>query len=332
MTSRPLVDPELLAGIALFPEFDLADRDIAAFRAGLPDALPPLVSYARDDVTIERIMVPGPAGAPDVAIILYRPLHAGTGADADAGAGPLPLLLNIHGGGYILGSAAESGPGDVRTAAEVGCVVASVDYRLAPETVAPGAVEDCYAALHWLHANAGALSLDPRRFAVGGASAGGGLAAALALLARDRGEIPICFQLLIYPMLDDRTATQPSCDRNPFTGEFIWTRTSNLVGWRSYLGHEPGAPVVAPYAVPARAANLAGLPPAYITVGMLDLFLEEDLDYARRLMHAGVPTELHVLPGAYHGFELASDAALARRSERDRRAALAQAFASHASA
>lgn len=319
MTSRTLVDPELLPGIDLFPEFDLTDRDIAEFRSGLPASLPPLESYAREDVAIERVKVPGPTGAPDVEMILYRPL--------DAGAGPLPLFLNIHGGGYILGSAAENGPSDVRTAAEVGCVVASVEYRLAPETVAPGAVEDCYAALRWLHANAGQLSLDPQRIAVGGNSAGGGLAAALALLARDRGEIPICFQLLIYPMLDDRTAVQSPADRNPFTGEFIWTRTSNLVGWRSLLGHDPGMPDVARYAVPAREPDLAGLPPAYLTVGMLDLFLEEDMEYARRLMSAGVPTELHVLPGAYHGFELAGDATLAQRSERDRRNALTRAFA-----
>lgn len=271
---------------------------------------------------VERMIVPGPAGAPDVEIILYRPLQAAVG--------PLPLFLNIHGGGYIFGSAAENGPVDVITAAEVGCLVASVEYRLAPETVAPGAVEDCYAALHWLHSNADQLSIDPRRLAVGGNSAGGGIAAALALLARDRAEIPICFQLLIYPMLDDRTVLQAPADRNPCTGEFVWTRTSNHVGWRSYLGQEPGALAVAPYAVPARFEKLADLPPAYITVGMLDLFLEEDIAYAQRLMKAGVPTELHVLPGAYHGFELASDAAVTRRSERERREALKRAFSQQA--
>lgn len=318
MTTRSLVDPELLGGIDLFPELDLAGCDIAEFRAGVSSVLPPAETYAREEVRIERIAVPGPAGAPDVDVILYRPLRA---------AKPLPVFLNIHGGGYMFGSAADNGPGDVRTAIEVGCLVASVEYRLAPETVAPGAVEDCYAALRWLHDNADALSLDRQRFAVGGNSAGGGLAAALALLARDRNEIPLCFQLLIYPMLDDRTAVRDAAQDNPHTGEFVWTRSSNLVGWRSLLGHEPGAPAVARYAVPAREADVAGLPPAYVTVGMLDLFLEEDIDYARRLMAAGVPTELHVLPGAYHGFELAGDAALVQRSERDRRNALARAFA-----
>ena len=316
MTTRHLVDPELLAGIELFPNLDLADCDFAEMRSGGSAMLPPPETYSRNDVSIERIRVPGPKGAPDVEVIVYRP----------AGTEPLPVLLTIHGGGYMFGSAADTGPGDVRTAAELRCLVASVEYRLAPETVAPGAVEDCYAVLRWLHSNADALSLDPRQIAVGGQSAGGGLAAALALLARDRGEIPICFQLLIYPMLDDRTAVRSTAEDNLHTGEFIWTRESNRIGWRAFLGHEPGAAAVERYAVPARATNLAGLPPAYISVGMLDLFLEEDVEYARRLMSAGVPTELHVLPGAYHGFELVADAELTRRSEADRRAALGRAF------
>ena len=317
MTTRHLVDPELLAGIELFSDLDLAGCDFGELRSGGAAMLPPPETYSRSDVSIERIRVPGPAGAPDVEVIVYRP----------AGIGPLPVLLTIHGGGFMLGSAADTGPADVRTAAELGCLVASVEYRLAPETVAPGAVEDCYAVLRWLHSNADALSLDPRRIAVGGQSAGGGLAAALALLARDRGEIPICFQLLIYPMLDDRTAVRNVAEDNPQTGEFIWTRKSNRAGWQAFLGHEPGAATVEPYAVPARATNLAGLPPAYITVGMLDLFLEEDVEYARRLMAAGVPTELHVLPGAYHGFELVPEAELSRRSEAERRGALQRAFA-----
>lgn len=316
MTTRHLVDPELLVGIELFPDLDLAGCDFGELRSGGAAMLPPPETYSRCDVSIERIRVPGPAGAPDVEVIVYRP----------AGTGPLPVLLTIHGGGYMFGSAADTGPGDVRTAAELGCLVASVEYRLAPETVAPGAVEDCYAVLRWLHSNADALSLDPRRIAVGGQSAGGGLAAALALLARDRGEIAICFQLLIYPMLDDRTAVKSTAEDNLHTGEFIWTRESNRIGWRAFLGHEPGTAAVEPYAVPARATNLAGLPPAYITVGMLDLFLEEDVDYAQRLMTAGVPTELHVLPGAYHGFELVADAELSQRSEADRRNALRRAF------
>jgi triacylglycerol lipase len=277
--------------------------------------LQPIESYRRDDVTIERRIVPGPSGAPDIPVLIYRPSMS---------QGPVPALLHIHGGGYVLGVAEGSGPSSVRTAAEVGCVVVSVDYRLAPETVAPGAVEDCYVALRWLYTEADDLGIDRSRIAVGGESAGGGLAAALALLARDRGEYPLCFQMLIYPMIDDRTAT--SAPANPNTGEFIWTRSANRFGWRSLLGQEPGGEGTSAYAAPARADNLAGLPPAYISVGALDLFLEENIEYARRLLNAGVPTELHVFPGAYHGFELAPEARVTKLSESERRAALARAF------
>jgi acetyl esterase/lipase len=238
--------------------------------------------------------------------------------------GPVPALLHIHGGGYVLGVAEGSGPSSVRTAAEVGCVVVSVDYRLAPETVAPGAVEDCYAALRWLYTEADDLGIDRSRIAAGGESAGGGLAAALALLARDRGEYPLCFQLLIYPMIDDRTVTPAS--GSPNTGEFVWTRSFNRFGWRSLLGEEPGGAGISAYAAPARADNLADLPPTYISVGALDLFLDENIEYARRLLNAGVPTELHVLPGAYHGFELAPEARVTKLAETERRSALARAF------
>jgi acetyl esterase/lipase len=199
-----------------------------------------------------------------------------------------------------------------------------VEYRLAPETVAPGALEDCYAALRWLHTAADEISVDRTRIAIGGESAGGGLAAALALLARDRGELPICFQLLIYPMLDDRTVTAEA--RNPFTGQFVWTPSANRFGWTALLGHEPGVADVSPYAAAARASDLSGLPPAYICVGALDLFVDEDIAYAKRLLRAGVPTELHIFPGAYHAFEMAVDAAVTVAAQRERRTALARAF------
>ena len=313
--TKALIDPELLVGLDIFPTFDLNDGTLPSLRSMMGGYVPPVESYARDDVVIERRIVSGPQGAPDVAVLVYRP---------SVSQGPIPALLHIHGGGYVLGLAAGSGPGNVRTAAEVGCVVVSVDYRLAPETVAPGAVEDCYAVLGWLHAEADSLGIDRSRIAVGGESAGGGLAAALALLARDRGEYPLCFQMLIYPMIDDRTAT--SASGNPNTGEFVWTRSSNMYGWQSLLGEAPGGEDVSAYVAPARAQNLAGLPAAYISVGALDLFLEEDIEYARRLLHAGVPTELHVYPGAYHGFELAAEARVSQVAERQRRAALARAF------
>jgi acetyl esterase/lipase len=206
----------------------------------------------------------------------------------------------------------------------IGCAAVAVDYRLAPETPHPGPLEDCYAALQWLFTHADELGIDPGRIAVGGSSAGGGLAAALALLARDRGEIPLLFQLLIAPMIDDRTCTL--ANPHPYTGEFIWTPQANRFGWTSLLGQEPGGADVSPYAAAARAEHLEGLPATFINVGALDLFLEEDMEYARRLMRAGVPTELHVYPGAYHGFRMAADAQVTLAAERDQLSALKRAF------
>lgn len=195
-----------------------------------------------------------------------------------------------------------------------------MDYRLAPETPHPGPVEDCYAALRWLYTHTSELAVDSTRIAIGGASAGGGLTAALGLLTRDRGEVPLAFQLLIYPMLDDRTVTR--ADTHPFTGEFIWTAQANRFGWKALLGQEPGGPAISPYAAAARAEHLEGLPSTFISVGALDLFLEEDLEYARRLIRAGVPIELHVYPGAYHGFNMVSNAQVSQAFTRDLLAAL----------
>lgn len=226
----------------------------------------------------------------------------------------------------MLGSADSSDAANRELAAALSCVIVSVDYRLAPETRAPGAVEDCYAALQWLHQSADELGVDRQRIAIGGESAGGGLAAALALLTRDRGKIALCFQNLIYPMLDDRTAAQVR--RNAFTGHHLWTNEHNRFAWSALLGATPGGVGVSPYAAPARATDLRGLPPTLITVGQLDLFLEEDIDYATRLMQAGVPTELHVYPGAYHAFDLEREARVSQAMARDRLNALQRAFAS----
>jgi len=237
----------------------------------------------------------------------------------------MAAYLHIHGGGYVIGSADMTAPQSKAIAAALGCFVVSVDYRLAPETAFPGAVEDCYAALKWLHGQAAALGVDPTRIAIGGESAGGGLAAALAVLARDRGEVAVCFQCLTYPMIDDRTVTRP--DPHPFVGHHLWTPTQNRFGWAALLGRDPGGDDVSPYAAAARTPDLAGLPPALIVVGALDLFLEEDIEYARRLMRAGVPTELHVYPGAYHGFDLTPGAAVSQAMVRDRMNALDRALA-----
>ena len=185
-------------------------------------------------------------------------------------------------------------------------------------------MEDCYAGLAWLHAQAAALGVDPGRVVVTGESAGGGLAAALVLLAKHRGEFPVAFQHLVFPMLDDRTVTQP--DPSPFLGQFVWTRDSNRFGWTALLGGPPGGADISPFAAPARASDLSGLPPTFMICGALDLFLEEDLDYARRLIRAGVPTELHIYPGAPHGFMFMPDTQVSRTFARDSMGALARAL------
>lgn len=257
----------------------------------------------------------GAAGAPPVRVLVYSPREP---SDLR------PALLHVHGGGYVVG-APEGGDGrNAFLAAELDCVVVSVDYRLAPETRFPGAIEDCYAALRWLHDQAHTLGVDPGRIALVGESAGGGLAAALALLARDRGEVKPAFQVLIYPMLDDRTGS--TATPSPFAGEFIWTTASNRFGWSSLLGHEPGGADISAYAAAARAASLAGLPPCFIAVGTLDLFADENIEYARRLIAEGVPTELHLYPGAFHGFDMMQHAHVTRRFLRDVEVALRRAL------
>ena len=216
----------------------------------------------------------------------------------------------MHGGGYIFGSYdAEDGRFD-DWVQQFGCAGASIEYRLAPEEPYPAAVEDSYAALKWLHEHASELGVDAGRIGIGGASAGAGLAAGLALLVRDRAEFEVAFQLLIYPMLDDRQATTSSGWEVP-----VWGPAANTLGWRAYLGGLYGSDEVPAYAAPARAASLEGLPPALIAVGTLDGFVDEDIEYAKRLNHAGVPVELHVYPGGAHGFDsMAAGTTLGRRA------------------
>jgi len=204
---------------------------------------------------------------------------------------PAPALLWIHGGGYVIGAARQDDALCHRFSTRLGVTVASVEYRLAPEHPYPAPLDDCYSALTWL---TGLPSVDSRRVAIGGASAGGGLAAALALLARDRAEIKPAFQLLVYPMLDDRSSATAD---NP--NYRMWNPRSNRFGWTAYLGDAD--PQVA---VPARRTDLSGLPPAWIGVGTHDLFHDEDLAYAERLRAAGVPCDVDVVPGAFHGFDL----------------------------
>jgi triacylglycerol lipase len=236
----------------------------------------------------------------------------------------VPVLLHIHGGGYVIGSPDMMDGANRGLAADLKCAIFSVDYRLAPETRFPGAVEDCYTVLKWLTSNPDELPIDVGRIGVKGESAGGGLAAALALLVRDRGELTLAFQHLIYPMIDDRTCIV--ADPHPFAGEFVWGPENNRFGWAALLGTEPGGPDISCYAAAARADRLDGLPSTFISVGALDLFLEEDLEYARRLTRAGVAVELHVYPGAFHGFQMAPSARVSIASERDSRDAMRKAF------
>ena len=304
------VDPALRPLLDAVTTVALSADNLAMTRSQRRLPIPPADA---DGAAVERSIrtIPGAIGDPPVELIVYRPPNL---------AQPSPCVLHFHGGGFVMGSAAAMEGPHRTVSAGLRCIIVTVEYRLAPETIFPGALQDAYAALGWVLAHAEELGVDPARVGVAGESAGGGLAAALALLARDRGEHAVAFQHLTCPMLDDRTCT--SLEPNPHTGEFIWTAHNNRFGWTALLGAEPGGPDVSPYAAPARATDLSGLPPTYISTGGLDLFLEEDLDYARRLMRSGVPVELHVYPGAFHAFELSPSASVAGQARRDSLAAL----------
>ena len=288
MTERGY-DPDFQAILPLLPtEMDLSSAEkVQATRdnRALFGEPPP----ARDDVLAEDRRVPGPDGAPDVAIRIYRPKQAAQG--------PLPGVLEIHGGGFMFGSIDMMDPWCQRVSAEVGAVVVSVEYRLAPEHPFPAGVEDCYAALAWTAREAAALGIDPKRIAVAGQSAGGGLAAATALLARDRGGPELCFQLLEIPELDDRLET-PSM--TAFTDTPLWNRPNAIWSWRHYLGPDHEGEV-SPYAAPSRAEDLSTLPPAYVSTMEFDPLRDEGILYALRMLQAGVSVELHSYAGTFHG-------------------------------
>jgi len=309
--SHHLIDRELLGLLDSLPVREITNENLAEIRATPRGPSKNNIDAGAAAVQMTVRSVPGPADAPAVPLRVYQP--------------PLTVdrvgcIFHIHGGGFVLGNSAFLEPGHRQLSADLGCVVASVDYRLAPETAFPGNIEDCYAALSWLIDHAAELNVDTRRIGVMGESSGGGLAAALALLARDRGEIRLAFQHLICPMLDDRTCLTE--DPHPFTGEFGYTARNSYFGWSSLLGMPPGSTGISPYASPARAKDLARLPPTFISISALDLFLEEDIDYGRRLLRAGVPVELHVYPGGFHGFELHPTAKIAQAARSHSLAAL----------
>lgn len=288
------VHPELRDAARMFAGMapgakPLSMETLEAQRARMKRFVRPL----RKDVPVEKRTIPGPKGQPDVVIYL---INAAPGEARAA-------IVNTHGGGFIMGDAMGDVAGVQDICAELGTVAISVEYRLAPETTYAGSIEDNYAALKWLHANAASVGADPSRIAVLGGSAGGGHAALLAITARDRGEVPVVFQCLIYPMFDDRTGSSRAVP--PHVGKLVWTADSNRFGWRSFLGQEPGKARAPKGAVPARLADLSNLPPAFIGVGSIDLFHDEDVEYARRLNDAGVGCELIVVPGGFHGFDMA---------------------------
>ncbi|HEX6998992.1 MAG TPA: alpha/beta hydrolase [Gammaproteobacteria bacterium] len=312
------LDPELVPGLTRVIEAGGFDLDnLGATRAALEGVWANIKAEAPpiEGVEIEERRAPGRDGAPDVPVRLFRP--AGR-------SGPLPALLWMHPGGWVLGNPDMDHFGVAQLAKDAGCVAASVTYRLAPEHPYPAPLEDCYAALEWLVRDARALGIDPDRIAVGGGSAGGNLAASLALLARERGGPRIAYQLLIYPALDD-TNVAPASDTVP--ENLFWSRDNSAKGWRAYLGGRFGTADVPPTAAPFRARDLSGLPPAYIAVGELDMYLDENIEYARRLIAARVPTELHVYPRVCHAIDaFAPDAAITRRFLAEQNAALAAAL------
>lgn len=313
------LDADHLASFERIPQRDLDPTDIAGTVASIRKAgaarlaaAPPVLPAS---VAIEDHVAPGEDGQPDVPVRLYRRRDV-TGTTA--------AFYWIHGGGMVGGSVDASDAYCVWIAEELGILVASVEYRLAPEHPYPAPLDDCHAGLRWLVQGAADLGADPARIAIGGGSAGAGLAAGLALRVRDGGEIALAYQHLVYPMLDDRNETASA---HAILDSRVWNRDANHVGWNAYLGGRAGQDGVEAYAAPARAQDLSGLPPTYICVGTLDLFLDEDITYARRLLAAGVPTELHVYLGAFHGSTgTVPKAALSQRWRADELAAIRRAL------
>ncbi len=296
-----LLDADIREMLATTPFTPISGDTLESARINRYSGVPELPSGR---VLQWTILVPGPEGAPEVALRIHRPVDA---------VGTLPCIVWMHGGGLVLGNEEQDDPRFDRWCVRHNMMAVSIGYRLAPETQFPEPIEDCYAGLRYVTDHGGELGVDSDRIGIGGASAGGGLAAALALLARDRGGPKIASQLLIYPMIDDRQITESSSWDVP-----IWPASSNAFGWTSYLGDAKGTERVSPYAAAARATDLRGLPPAIIAVGALDGFVDENIDYARRLNNAGIPVEFHLYPGAPHGFDaLLPRSTVARRAKAD---------------
>jgi len=301
-SARDLIDPESRGPrdelLEALPGGLNSIADIAERRATATAMFAAMEVPVNDTVAQEDRQVPGPEGAPDISVRISRPKDA---------QGALPGVYYIHGGGMVLGDVERENVQALTISEHVGAVVVSVEYRLAPEHPYPAGLTDCYAGLVWMADHAQELGIDPDRIALYGGSAGGGLVLAVALMARDLRGPRVCFQMPVYPMIDDRNETGSS---HEIVDVGIWDRSANLEAWQWYLGGNQADD----YAAPARAEDLAGLPPTFIDVGTVDLFRDEDISFATRLMQAGVATELHVHPGAYHASEVfAPEATLSQR-------------------
>jgi acetyl esterase/lipase len=294
ITARPPFDPELEAVLALLADQlppSITPEMIPLMRQASPVAVPVDEVLADAGVVRRDIPIPGHEGAEILVTVLHREGRTGTG----------PGIFHTHGGGMIIGDRFVGLTQILPWIVEHDAVAVTVEYRLAPEFPDPYPVEDCYAGLVWTAEHAAELGIDPDRLIIAGASAGGGLAAGTALLARDRRGPRLAGQVLIYPMLDDRDATVSTTQ---IDGVGVWDRTSNVTGWSALLGERRAGDDVSVYAAPARATDLAGLPPAFIDCGSAEVFRDEDVAYATALWHAGVQAELHVWPGGFHGFDM----------------------------
>ncbi|MGW4869758.1 alpha/beta hydrolase [Streptomyces chartreusis] len=293
----PPFDPELAAALELIKNVispGLTMDEIAEVRQGAGIQLLADLDLTMDGYfEVEDRVVPGPVGAPEISLLICRPA-------AQVDAGPRPVIYHVHGGGMIIGNNRVGVDAPLAWAKELDAVVVSVEYRLAPEHPHPAPIEDVYAGLEWTAAHAGEFGGDAGRVVVAGASAGGGLSAALALLARDRKGPELIGQMLMCPMLDDRNDS-PSTFQ--MAGLGVWDRTANETGWTALLGERRGGPDVSAYAAAARAEDLSGLPPAFLDVGSAETFRDEVVAYASRIWQAGGVAELHVWPGGFHGFD-----------------------------
>ena len=305
------IDPELLELIANRPALRLSVEKIQKSRDFIVQAAKAAKTAVDPAVKLDELHVTSRFDASPIRVLRYQPATISPNT---------PVVLHCHAGGFVMGTPEMTELENIRLVKELKCIIFSVDYRLAPEHPYPAALHDVYSVLCWIHENAETLNVDQARIGIKGESGGGGIAAAVALFVRDTPGPKLTFQHLIYPMLDDRTVLRT--DIHEHIGQVIWTNEHNRFGWQSLLGKEPGSADVSPYAAAARALDLRGLPPTFISVGTLDLFCEENIIYAQRLLTQGVPVELHVYPRAFHGFRNAAQSRVAKQAALDSREAL----------